>query len=158
MKKHLFAAFAAFTATISLNGDLPQTKVADPTAGIEYKTQDPQELKDLHDSAIVSQRFVELLDASEFQKGWNEASDYLRIVTPQGEWDKFMEISRKPLGGLVSRKIANQRTAKNPPNQPSGDYIVLFYDTDFANRKNAHELVTLVKEGGEWKVYTYQVN
>jgi hypothetical protein len=125
---------------------------------IQYNTTDPKELKDLKDSAEVSKGFVELLDAQDYGKSWSQASAYFQATVPQQDWVIMMEKLRKPLGNLQKREISDQRVAKDPANLPKGDYMVLFYRSKFANKDNAYELVTLVKEDGVWKVLTYQVN
>jgi hypothetical protein len=135
-----------------------EATTSNPTQGIEYVTKDPKELKDLQDSAKISQSFVEQLDAADFGKSWSAASSYFQAAISQEEWETGMNTARKPLGKMIKREIADQRTAKDPENLPKGDYMVIFYKTSFDKKERAYELVTLVKEDNEWKVLTYQVN
>lgn len=148
MKQLLIAL--ALTGSMSL--------AATTTQDIQYKTTDPKELRDLTESLKTSQDFVELLDQENFGSSWSRASTYFKMTIDQAGWQEAMSKLRKPLGKTISREIADQRTSKDPENLPKGDYMVVFYRTSFANKKAAYELVTLVKEDGQWKVLTYQVN
>ncbi len=149
--KALFAALALM-GTMSLAGTATETQE------IQYNTTDPSELKDLKESLNTSKNFVELLDQENFGSSWTNASTYFKMTIDQSSWQEAMTKLRKPLGKLINREIADQRTSKNPENLPKGDYMVVFYRSSFQNKKQAYELVTLFKEDGEWKVLTYQVN
>jgi len=75
------------------------------------------------------------------------------------EWIELEQATRKPLGKVISRDVVDERIAKNPKGLPVGNYMVLFYNTSFTNRKDAHELVTLMQESdGKWRVLTYHVD
>jgi hypothetical protein len=158
MYKLIFASLMISSSALLALANAAPASVTNPTAGIEYITKDPKELKDLQDSAIVSQSFVEVLDSENFGKSWSQASAYFQAAISQAEWEKTMNTSRKPLGKLIKREIADQRTSKDPQNLPKGDYMVLFYKSSFAKKERAYELVTLVKEDNQWKVLTYQIN
>lgn len=147
MNKYLLA--------LTLVGALPSTAAA--VQEIQYNTTDPQELKDLKDTVQVSESFLESLDSGNYNGSWERASRNFQSTIPEGEWNSAMGKIRKPLGQVVHREIADQRVAKNPARLPPGDYMVLFYRSSFSNKANAYELVTLVKEDGQWKVLTYQV-
>lgn len=158
MNKLFFATLLIGTTPLLGLSEGSPVAAAGSNQEIEYITKDPKELKDLQDSVKVSQNFVEQLDSANFGKSWSSASAYFKAAISQEEWEKSMNATRKPLGKLIKREIADQRTSKDPENLPKGDYMVLFYKSSFDKKEHAYELVTLVKEDNQWKVLTYQVN
>lgn len=112
----------------------------------------------IRDSAQAAEQWLKILDDGKFQDSWDRASMTLRLTVPKRNWIALMENIKKPYGTVQSRKIIDQRPAKNPKDLPKGDYMVLVFEASFANKKTAHELVTLVQESdGRWRVLTYQI-
>lgn len=63
---------------------------------------------------------------------------------------------RKPLGGLESRHLDSAQFATDLPGAPDGKYVVMKFDTSFANKKSAIETVTfMLEKDGQWKVAGY---
>jgi hypothetical protein len=115
--------------------------------------------KNLTTSAIVTKAWLETVDKGQYGESWEEASQLMKNAIEKPEWIKILEKVRQPLGEVKSRSVLDQRTAKNPKNMPAGDYMVLFYNTSFAKKPSAYELVTLYLEpDGQWRVITYTVN
>lgn len=114
---------------------------------------------ELSASQIAAKAFLGLLDAGKYGESWDSGSQLMKHTIKRKEWDKAMTKLRKPKGSVSSRTVLDQRTAKDPANLPKGDYMVLFYKTDFSSKPNAYELITLYHEGdGQWRVVTYQVD
>jgi Protein of unknown function (DUF4019) len=66
--------------------------------------------------------------------------------------------ARKPLGKLVSRKLAKSQAAQSLPGAPDGNYVVMQFDTSFQNKKSAVETVTFMQEkDGKWKAAGYYI-
>lgn len=55
---------------------------------------------------------------------------------------------RTPLGAVVSRELIGE---ENVPAPPYG-YQVVKFRTSYANKAGAIETLSLVREGGEWRV------
>ena len=64
------------------------------------------------------------------------------------KWTEVAEKVRPPLGAVVSRTALSQESVPAPP---AGVEVVKFR-TSFANKADAIETVTLVREGADWKV------
>lgn len=108
---------------------------------------------------LVTRNWLDMLDKGKYEESWDTGSLMFRNTIKKKEWKRAMNQMRKPLGSALSRSILDIRTAKDPKGLPAGDYLVFFYKTAFANKKEAHELITLVQEkDGQWKVLTYEVN
>lgn len=114
--------------------------------------------KTLEASAEASKKWLDLVDKNHFPESWDQSSSLMRLTIPKDEWVHILDKVRKPLGNVQARVVADQRTAQNPKGLPPGNYMVMFYKTTFAHKKDAAELVTLYSEDGNWKVMTYQVN
>jgi hypothetical protein len=100
---------------------------------------------------------VQLLDDGKFDKAYQATSLLMQKTVNQTEWIYLMDVSRKPLGKVKARTLTDIRTARNPKGLPEGDYMVVYYKTNFANRRDGDELLTLTLSDGKWRVLTYQV-
>lgn len=61
-----------------------------------------------------------------------------------------------PLDDLVSRKLKSAKYTQTLPGAPDGKYVVLQFDTSFANKKTALETITpLHDKDGKWRVSGY---
>lgn len=112
----------------------------------------------LKESSEAALKWLNFVDAESYEKSWDEASKVLQLTVPRLQWVKILEQIRKPLGKQTSRKMSDQRVAKDPKGLPPGDYMVFFYNTQFVKHKDGYELLTLVHDNGKWQVMTYQVN
>ena len=125
-----------------------------PTVSQQTATEDSS----LKASSQAAAQWLELVDQGKFNQSWDTGSLTFKLTIPKSRWEILMNSGRKPLGTVTSRQILDQRTSKDPKGLPKGDYMVIFYNTNFSNKNNAHELVTMVQESdGNWRVLTYQV-
>lgn len=116
------------------------------------------ETKKLKDSEAATKEWLGHIDAEQYDKSWDTSSKVLQLTVPRVQWKKIMDQIRKPFGKVVTRKMADVRTSKDPHGLPPGEYMVYVYQTKFAARENGYEMLTLVLDDGKWQVMTYQVN
>lgn len=115
------------------------------------------ESPDLKVGIEVAQFWLKGVDQGNYQSSWNQTSRILQQTMPQGEWARYLEAIRKPLGSVSKRVFVEAKEAKDPQELPPGDYMFVYYQTNFGGREG-RELVTLAKDSsGKWKVLTYQV-
>jgi hypothetical protein len=138
---------AAVFGTLLLPTTLAAGTVANPT--------DPATLQA---SAKASLDWLKTVDDGNYGGSWDQSSAVMKLTMPKDEWIEMLNSMRKPLGSVITRTVADQRTAKDPKGLPPGDYVVMFYNTSFSGRPKANELVTLYFDAGEWGVMTYQAN
>lgn len=134
-------------------------QVAAPPAPANPQQQGltPEEQKILADNAADALHWLNLIDQGQYGESWDAASKTFQLTINRNEWIKAEEKLRKPLGAVVNRQLLQQLPKQNPKGLPEGYYMVLVYQTDFANRAKANELVTMVLESdGRWRVLTYQ--
>lgn len=132
--------------------------VAPPAPAAPQQQQlTPEEQKILADNAADALRWLALIDQGRYAESWDAASKTFQLTIKRDEWVKAEEKLRRPLGAVVSRTLLQQLPKQNPKGLPEGYYMVLVYQTDFANRPKANELVTMALESdGKWRVLTYQ--
>lgn len=104
----------------------------------------------------AAEQWLALVDAGKFADSWKTAAGYFQKAVPQTQWEQTLGAVRTPLGNLVSRKLKSATYTKSLPGAPDGEYVVLQFDTSFANKKVAIETVTpMLDKDGKWKVSGY---
>lgn len=102
--------------------------------------------------------WLSLIDKEQYADSWKNGSDLFRQRMTSDSWGKIMEQNRKPLGKVSSRIMMDQAImSKDPEGLPKGDYMVLFYNTAFANKPKGVEIIYLRDESGIWKVLEYKI-
>lgn len=145
------------------NGTAPTTTTAPAAQPTNATAQEapavppaqlPQE--DLEGGLHAGEAWLKFIDGGNYTGSWDNGALQFKTVVSKSDWDTAMKKLRQPLGTVKDRKLADLRTAINPPGVAKGDYIVLVYNTNFSARPNAGELLTLVKESdGQWRVMSY---
>ena len=107
------------------------------------------------EAAAISQQWLALVDSRDYGASWKEASPLFQKRIPQDKWAEAMIMVREPMGALSIRKVANATSSKSLPGLPDGDYVVVQFETSFANKANAVETVTLIGGAGGQKVGGY---
>lgn len=93
------------------------------------------------------------MDKGEYVESWREAAAYIRNCVTQQKWQQAVQGVREPLGKLISRKLKAAMYKKSLPGAPDGEYVVMQFDSSFAYKKFAGEVVTMVlHKDGKWQV------
>jgi hypothetical protein len=67
-----------------------------------------------------------------------------------------MRTFRQPLGALVSRQVKSAQPMTELPGAPDGHYVVMEFESSFANKKAAIETVTfMLEKDGQWRSSGY---
>ena len=105
-----------------------------------------------------AEQWLALVDAGKYAESWKTAAGYFQTAVSQAQWEQAIVAVRKPLGDMVSRKFKSAKYTKSLPGAPDGEYVVLQFDTSFANKKEAVETVTpMLDKDGKWKVSGYYI-
>jgi Protein of unknown function (DUF4019) len=98
------------------------------------------------------------VDAGDYAGSWREASAYVQSTITEQAWVASLQRVRTPLGPLLSRQLTQVQHTQSMPGAPDGDYVVMLFDTRFANKQAAVETVTFMQEKkGEWKAAGYYI-
>jgi hypothetical protein len=103
-----------------------------------------------------AEEWLALVDAGSFAESWKTAAEYFQTAVSQDQWEHTIVTVRKSLGDMVSRKFQSAQYTKSVPGAPDGEYVILQFDTSFANKKESVETVTpMLDPDGKWKVSGY---
>lgn len=106
-------------------------------------------------AAASAEVWLGLIDKRDYAESWKQAASYFRNNVTEQKWEQAMKGAREPLGKLVSRKLKADVYKTSLPGAPDGEYVVMQFDTSFANKKDGVETVTTILEEGKWKAVGY---
>lgn len=109
------------------------------------------------DAAHVSaDAWLALIDQSQFAESWDTAAPIFQASLTKEQWNGAVKGARGPLGPLAARKFRAAEYKDSLPGAPEGEYVVIYYDSAFAEKQGATESVTLAKTTDDaWKVAGY---
>jgi tetratricopeptide (TPR) repeat protein len=103
-----------------------------------------------------AQAWLQDIDAGHYAQSWTNAAAYFQSAITSEKWVEAVQQVRKPLGPLVSRKAKSAQEMSSLPGAPDGQYVVMQFETSFANKKSAIETVTfMLGKDGQWKSAGY---
>jgi serine/threonine protein kinase len=143
------------TGTIDPTTGLPTT--ATGTAVLPSTNSTVTDRKNKIEAAdAAAQKWLALIDAGNYSETWKEASAIFRGAVTEPGWENSMNTFRQPLGDLVSRKLKSALPMTELPGAPDGQYVVMQFETSFANKKSAVETVTfMLEKDGQWRAAGY---
>ncbi len=103
----------------------------------------------------IAQQWLAIVDKGRWQDSWAGAGATFRGAVTADRWAAQVAPVREPLGAVTSRGLLRATATDKLPGAPAGEYQVVEFRTDFANRTGAVETVILMKEGGTWGVAGY---
>lgn len=110
-------------------------------------------------SAVTgAQSWLTEIDEGKYSQSWKDTDVYFQKAVTDFGWSTTLTNVRQPLGALVSRKLKSVKESKSLPGAPDGDYVVMQFDTSFAQKKNAVETVTFIRQAdGTWRAIGYYI-
>lgn len=99
-------------------------------------------------SVEAARRWLALVDAGQWNDSWLTTAQSFRELNTVQVWSDVSQRVRTPLGAMRSRQLVSVDDVPAPP----AGYMMVRFRTDFANRAGATETLTLVDEGGVWRV------
>jgi hypothetical protein len=102
--------------------------------------------------------WLALTDGGKYSESWDAAAAPFKAAITKPDWEKAVKSARSPLGALKSRSLKSATFARSLPGAPDGEYVVIQFDTQFANKAAAVETVTPMREkDGSWRVSGYYI-
>jgi hypothetical protein len=106
----------------------------------------------------AAENWLALTDTGKYAQSWDNAATFFRASITKPDWEKSLQSIRLSLGALKSRKFRAARFTRTLPGAPDGEYVVIQYVSQFANKSTAIETVTPMREkNGQWKVAGYYI-
>lgn len=132
----LMSLTLALLAFSSMNGTAVAPAAAPSTAPAES-------------AAVGAARdWLALVDKGDWTASWQATGAQFRSLNTVEVWAKVSEKVRPPLGAVKSRVLMSEETVPAPP----AGYQLVKFRTDYANKPGAIETLSLVREGGSWRV------
>lgn len=104
----------------------------------------------------AAESWLDLVDHGQFDKTWEEASPSFKAVVGQDKWVRTLEDLRTHYGKVKDRKLKLARYTKSLPNAPAGEYVVVQFQTTFADNSSVIEtVVPMLDPDGKWRVSGY---
>jgi len=102
------------------------------------------------ESAAVgaAREWLALVDKGDWTGSWQMTGQAFKALNTVETWAKVSEQVRPPLGALKSRVLLSEQEVPAPPY----GYQMIKFRTDYANKAGAIETLSLVREGGAWRV------
>jgi hypothetical protein len=120
-------------------------------AGVAVAADKPEDV-----AQGAAEAWLKLVDDGNYPASWEQAAKVFKGAVKQADWAQMAGGVRTPLGKLVSRKVKSREFTEKLPGAPDGKYVVLQYDTVFANKASAVEtVVPMMDPDGAWRVSGY---
>ncbi len=106
-------------------------------------------------AVVVAKAWVGEIDAAKYEDSYNFACEETRHKFPEDQWVEILKVLREPWGSVVTRHQLSHVYKPNGVTGLEGECVVITYNTDFKNLKNALEQITLKWEDGHWRGAEY---
>jgi hypothetical protein len=117
-----------------------------------------QEAPQVAPATEAATRWLAVMDAGKTAEAWDQGAPVMQSAITRDTWNQVGTQARAPLGAVKSRKQTSATFTKSLPGVPDGEYVVIQYATDFANRAGMTETVVPMRlPDGSWKVTTYLI-
>jgi len=105
---------------------------------------------------MAAHAWLLLLDRKDWGTAWDASSVVFRQSVPLSAWMDGIPKLREPLGAFVERQPVDATYKTSLPGRPDGQYVTVLFASRFANKADAEETVTVVREAdGRWRVTGY---
>jgi hypothetical protein len=116
----------------------------------------PADGPDVSIAKDAAKTWLSLTDSGKYAESWDAASKSFKKAITKPNWVKDLESVRSPLGAVKSRNLESATFTRKLPDASDGEYVVIQYKTDFANKPAKVETVTVTRdEDGSWRVAGY---
>jgi hypothetical protein len=106
----------------------------------------------------AAEEWLKLVDDGKYRESREQAATFFKDRVSAETWEQMAGAARKRLGAMVSRSFKRAKYSTSLPGAPDGQYVVLQYDTSFANKKAAVETITpMLDHDGQWRVSGYYI-
>ncbi len=100
--------------------------------------------------SIAAKEWLNIIDAGKYAESWQKADSFFKSQLSQKKWNNALKDIRTPLGKVTSRSELSAKEYSSLPGVPSGEYLVIQFQTEFQNKKSFTETLTLSKNSGQW--------
>ena len=107
---------------------------------------------------VTARAWLSLIDQGNYLESGKESAPFFQRAITETNWEISLSTFRKPLGAVLSRELKSAQSQMQMPGAPDGQYVVMQFETSFANKKSAVETLTVgPKQDEQWKVSGYYI-
>jgi hypothetical protein len=112
----------------------------------------------ISDAIAAAEFWLAIVDSAGWPASYTEASQLFKSAVAPDVWIRQIRAARTPFGPFIARSLSGSHYATSLPGAPDGEYVVLTYQAEFANKKAAVETITPMRDtDGNWRVSGYYV-
>lgn len=109
-------------------------------------------------ATAAATEFLAMVDNDHYDSSWRLSAKLLQERVSLEKWEEQLSAIRETLGPLVKREQSDISYATVAKDSPDGEYIQIFYDSQFGTKAAVEETVTvMLEEDGRWRVAGYFV-
>lgn len=129
-----------------------------PSSGPPRHIPEPQQDSSFDARRDATKAWLELIDAGNYGKAWQITATLARTLESEPGWTAKIKGVRGPLGKMEERLDGMQQWTNELVGAPKGGYMIFTFKTNFANRRDVVETVTLIYQNdGKWRVLGYSI-
>ncbi|MFY8351328.1 DUF4019 domain-containing protein [Pseudoalteromonas sp. SSM20] len=99
--------------------------------------------------------WLALIDNGEYAKSWQGTSERFQNLLNEKQWQAALEQLRFPLGKLVNRSLIDAKEHSQLPGMPEGRYKVFQFNTQYENKPQSNETLSMIYYDGKWHTIGY---
>ena len=124
-----------------------------------YETAGGKRAPAFSDANAAAIHFLSIVDNQVYGGAWLDSGGLMQDIVPQEIWASGIHAVRIRLGNVRARKVASHHPAHALPGGTQGEFMIITYQTQFAQKPNAVETVILMMHPplGLWKVISYSI-
>lgn len=135
------------------DAEASSTVTEEPNAAPAVPTPEETAQRAAQDGAKT---WLALVDSGQFDASWDAAATLFKSSVTKEQWNSSLQGARQPLGEVNARELKGSEYKTQLPGAPDGKYVVVYYESSFAQKQGAKESVTLMQEpDASWKVAGY---
>jgi len=98
--------------------------------------------------AAAARDWLALVDKGDWNASWEATGQSFKALNTAETWARVARQVQGPLGAVKARVLLSEESVPAPPY----GYQMVKFRTDYANKAGAIETLSLVREGGSWRV------
>ncbi|MDE3270530.1 DUF4019 domain-containing protein [Pseudoalteromonas sp. G4] len=108
-----------------------------------------------HEIEPAANEWLALVDKGEYATSWQGTSERFQRLVNEKQWQTALEQVRFPLGKLIHRNVIESTEHAKLPGMPEGRYQVIQFDTQFENKAQSIETLSMMFSDGKWQTIGY---
>ena len=138
--------FSTIAIVMICGGPIGLARADDQAAAVEQVKQ----------AKLAADAWLKLVDDGNDQESWNQLATVVKPMVSEEKWAQKAAAVRKLMGPVISRNFKAGKYSTTLPGAPDGHYVVIQYDSSFANKKSTvEEVVPMLDTDGQWRVSGY---